>query len=418
MNATAADRSLSRRPRLRLFALCALYFAQGVPWGFMAITLPAYLAGRGLGTAVVGATMAMTTWPYTFKFVWGPIIDSFTIPALGRRRPWILLAQLMMALTVIAMIAIPDLTAGLTALSAMIFIHNVFNSMQDVAVDALAVDLLDESERGRANGLMYGSKYLGGFIGGAGMATVIDLSGLRSALVLQTAMLVAIMLVPLLLRERPAGEKVERPSVHKVASGLFEAFRMRSALLGVFLAVAVMVGTGILQAASAVLFTQELDWDPARYAQVVGGPGLWVGFAGSVLGGFLADRVGHRRLAAAASIALGLLWVVFALCEPLWREETFVYTLFLVEPLCQSIMTVSLFALFMDISSPLVAGSQFTAYMALFNLSTTFGLRLAGWMDESLDWSGIYLVAGGLQIAATAIIPFIDPKETRRRLGT
>lgn len=417
MTATAADRSLARRPHLRLFALCALYFAQGIPWGFMAITLPAYLADLGLGTAVVGATMSMTTWPYTFKFVWGPIIDSFTIPALGRRRPWILLAQLMMALTVIAMIAIPDLTAGLTALSAMIFIHNVFNSMQDVAVDALAVDLLDESERGRANGLMYGSKYLGGFIGGAGMATMIDLSGLRSALLLQTGVLLVIMLVPLLLRERPAGETIERPSARRVASGLFEAFRIRSALLGILLAVAVMVGTGILQAASAVLFTQELGWDAARYAQVVGGPGLWVGFAGSVLGGFLADRVGHRRLAAAASIALGLLWVIFALGESWWREETFVYTLFLAEPLCQSVMTVSLFALFMDISSPRVAGSQFTAYMALFNLSTTVGLRLVGWMDESLDYSGIYLVAGGIQIAATAVIPFIDPKETRRKLG-
>src|SRR6187401_1894816 len=119
----------------------------------MAITLPAYLADRGLGTAVVGATMSMTTLPYTFKFIWGPLIDSVTIPSLGRRRPWILLAQLMMALTVIAMIAIPDLTAGLTALSWMILIHNVFNALQDVSVDALAVDILTDKERGRVNGL-------------------------------------------------------------------------------------------------------------------------------------------------------------------------------------------------------------------------------------------------------------------------
>ena len=44
----------------------------------------------------------------------------------------------------------------------MIFLHNVFNSLQDVSVDALAVDLLPEDERGKANGLMFGSKYLGG----------------------------------------------------------------------------------------------------------------------------------------------------------------------------------------------------------------------------------------------------------------
>ena len=414
---TSADRSLSSRPHLRLFTLCSLYLAQGIPWGFMAITLPAYLADRGLGTAAVGATMSMTTIPYTFKFIWGPLIDSFTIPSLGRRRPWILLAQLMMALTVIAMIAIPDLTAGLAALSWMILIHNVFNSLQDVSVDALAVDILTDKERGRVNGLMYGSKYLGAFIGGAGMATVIEWSGLRTALILQTAALLAIMLVPLLVRERPPDAAVERPSLRRVASGLRAAFSLRSTLLGVALAIAIMMGTGILQAVSSVLFTQELGWDAADYARIVGGPGLWVGLGGSALGGFLADRVGHRRLAAIASIGLASLWLLFAACEPLWTERWFVYLLCLAEPLFQSVMTVSLFALFMDISSPLVAGSQFTAYMALFNLSTTIGLRVAGSLDEALDYSGVYALAGAIQIAATFILPFIDPGETRRKLA-
>jgi PAT family beta-lactamase induction signal transducer AmpG len=413
----AAQRSLADSPRLRLFALCTLYLAQGIPWGFMAITLPAYLADRGLGTDVVGVTMSMTTLPYTFKWIWGPIIDSVTLPALGRRRPWILLAQLMMAVTVISMIAIPDLTSGLTALSGMIFLHNVFNSMQDVSVDALAVDLLAEEERGRANGLMYGSKYLGGFIGGAGMATVIEMSGLRAALVLQTVALVAIMMVPLFLRERPAGAPVDRPSVKRVAEGLLQAFRVRSAALGVALALAMLLAGGILQAVSVVLFTQTLGWKAAEYASIVGGPGLWVGFGGSVLGGFLADRVGHRRLAAIASIAMGLLWFTFAAGRPLWEDRGFVYTLFLLEPLFQSIMTVSLFALFMDISSPRVAGSQFSAYMALFNVSSTIGLRLAGSIQDVVDFRGAYVVAGAIQIAATAIIPFIDPGETRRKLG-
>jgi len=411
-----AERSLAERPRLRLFALCVLYLAQGIPWGFMAITLPAYLADRGLGTAVVGATMSMTTLPYTFKWVWGPIIDSVTVPALGRRRPWILFAQLMMALTVISMIAIPDLTSGLTALSWMIFLHNVFNSLQDVSVDALAVDLLDEKERGRANGMMYGSKYLGGFIGAAGMATVIEMSGLRAALLLQTAALILIMMVPLLVRERPAGAPVDRPSIRRVAGGLVQAFRIRSAAVGVALALAMLLGGGILQAVSAVLFTQDLGWDAGEYARIVGGPGLWVGFGGSVLGGFLADRVGHRRLAAIASISMGLLWLVFAAGQELWDERPFVYTLFMLEPLCQSVMTVSLFALFMDISSPRVAGSQFSAYMALFNVSTTIGLRIAGSISDVVDFRGAYVVAGAVQIAVTAILLFIDPGETRRKL--
>ena len=179
--------SLAERRWLRLFTLCTLYVAQGIPWGFMATTIPTYLGTHGLDPADIGKTLAMTTLPYAFKWVWGPIIDSFTIPRYGRRRPWIVFAQLMMALTVATMILIPDLTLDLKLLAWMILIHTVFNALQDVAVDGLAVDLLDEDERGKANGLMYACKYGGGAIGGVGMAKVIAWSSLDTALMLQTA---------------------------------------------------------------------------------------------------------------------------------------------------------------------------------------------------------------------------------------
>src|SRR5262245_9108628 len=96
--------SLAERRGLRLFTLCALYVAQGIPWGFMATTLPAYLTKRGLDFGFVTATLSFTTLPYAFKWVWGPIIDRFTIPRFGRRRPWILFAQAMMAITVLVLV--------------------------------------------------------------------------------------------------------------------------------------------------------------------------------------------------------------------------------------------------------------------------------------------------------------------------
>src|SRR5687767_12503364 len=158
--------SLADQRWLRLGTLCLLYVAQGIPWGFTATTIPSYLGSQGIA---VGGALAMTVLPYSFKWIWGPVIDAFTIRRLGRRRPWIVFAQLMMAATILAMISISDLGTDLQALAWMIFLHTIFNSMQDVAVDALAVDLLEDDERARANGLMYASKYLGGFIGGFGI---------------------------------------------------------------------------------------------------------------------------------------------------------------------------------------------------------------------------------------------------------
>ena len=151
--------SLSDQPRIRLLTLCALYVAQGIPYGFITITLAAFMADQGLGTEDVGNIIFWTTLPWAFKWVWGPVIDMLGVPSMGRRRPWIILAQIMMAVTMLVMVFVGDLTASVVALSWMTAIHNVFGSLQDVAVDALAVDLLDEAERGQANGLMWGSKY-------------------------------------------------------------------------------------------------------------------------------------------------------------------------------------------------------------------------------------------------------------------
>ncbi|MEE2778884.1 MAG: MFS transporter, partial [Myxococcota bacterium] len=199
--------TLADSPRLRLLTLCALYTAQGIPYGFVTVTLVAFLSERGVQLEDVGSLVTFAMLPWTFKFIWGPIIDRFGLPSLGRRRPWIVFAQAMMALTILTMVAVQDLTTSLAAVGWMVFLHNVFNSLQDVAVDALAVDLLDDDERGRANGFMWASKFVGIAIGGAGMATVMAALGLRPALVLQVVVLLAIMMLPVWLRERP-GERL------------------------------------------------------------------------------------------------------------------------------------------------------------------------------------------------------------------
>ena len=148
-----------------------MYLAQGMPFGFVTGTLAAYLASKGYSIAEVAGVTLMAQLPWTFKFIWGPIIDRFDFArhALGRRRPWILLAQSMMVITLVLILFLPDLSKGMTTLVWIIAIHNVFASLQDVSVDALAVDLLPEKERGKANGFMRAASYLGSIIGGSVM---------------------------------------------------------------------------------------------------------------------------------------------------------------------------------------------------------------------------------------------------------
>lgn len=427
--------TLADRPRLRIFTLCVLYVAQGIPYGFTGYALAAWLTKRGLTAEALAATLSMTTIPWSFKWVWGPLLDRFTLPRMGRRRPWILAAQTGMIATVALMGLIPDPSTELRLVAWMIFAHNVFSALQDVATDALAVDLLSERERGRANGLMIGSKYVGTMIGGAALGEVVASAGLPAAFGLQVSILATIILLPLLVRERAGdrllswphcapgdapprgGERGPARSLATLFAALARAFALRSpALAGVVAVSASIASMGIVTIAP-LLYLKRLGWAEQDYTRLAGGAGVAIGLVGSVVGGFLADVIGARRLAAAACALLALDWIGFALLEPWWTLRLVAIGGFLAAALLAAILEVALLSLFMTMSWPRIAATQFTAYMALINVSNTIGIRVIGPLEAHLGWRGLFLAAGLFQLSLPLLLPLIDPGQTRRELG-
>ena len=85
----------------RTSMLCAMYVAQGIPWGFMVTALANHLAAHNVGDAELGKLTAIVLVPWTFKLVWAPLIDTVTIRSMGRRRPWIIGAEIMMAVSML-----------------------------------------------------------------------------------------------------------------------------------------------------------------------------------------------------------------------------------------------------------------------------------------------------------------------------
>lgn len=448
--------NLTDRPFIRLLTLCVLYVAQGIPYGFVAVTLAAYLAERGFDAGTIGALAAAATLPWTFKWIWGPMIDRFGIPSMGRRRPWIILAQAGMILSIAVMALVPftplEITiylpgAGLTRLQntenlalmgLMIFVHNIFNSLQDVSVDALAVDLLREEERGRVSGLMYGSKFFGTFIGGAVLSRVLTWGGLQMVFMWQIAILSAIMFLPLLLRER-AGERLLpwtrgsiqlKPSeaLSKSAVLLFrrlgKAFSLRSTLIAGVIGLCMFIANGALGPVLQVFYLEDLGWERTEYTDISGGWGVFMGLAGAMGGGFLADLFGAKRIIAVGSIGLGICYLGFGAMAPdvlgtgwfSWESKGAMTMFILAEGFLLSLATVGLFSMYMTVSWPIVAGTQFTAYMALLNLSTTTGQWMAGWVED-IGLLQVILMFGIFQLLLILLLPLIDVHQTRRVLG-
>ncbi|MDG2126033.1 MAG: MFS transporter, partial [Verrucomicrobiales bacterium] len=303
---------------------------------------------------------------------------------------------------------------------------NLFVALQDVATDALAVDLLTPAERGRVNGFMYGSSYLGTSIAGAGLGLLMTRYGLAPALAVQVVAILLIMLVPLLVRERPSDVRFlgtadaidpdtlpQIPftqSLARFTTDLVTAFREKSAWLAALFAALLKIPIGIISVMLVVLTIQRLGWTKEEY-DIVMSVTNWFGLGGALVGGFLADRFGVRRIAATASLTTAAVWLAFGLLSSLWTSKI-VFQIFLcTHELLVSILAVSCFAMFMGIAAKKVAATQFSTYMAVFNLSQSFGSKAAGWLDTLVPAATVFILLAVFQAAITPILIGIRPHQ-------
>ena len=420
--------ALSEHRVLRLVVLCALYVAQGVPFGFLTVTLAAAMAANGAETEAIASVFALGTIPWAFKWVWGPFVDRFGNSRWGRRRPWILVAQAGMIGTLVAMAMMPDPVADLQTLGTLVVLHNIFNSLQDVCVDAMAIDLLPPEDRGKASGLMYGAKYGGTAIGGGGLSILAGLGGMPIAYVGMIAVIGGIALLPLLTVEKPgdlrfpwstpneppvvppAGEPTPdldaRPrSTIALLKDLGGAFTVPAAIVTAVVALLATAASGLLSPIATNLFVADLGWSQEEYGAATGGAAVFAGLGGAVLGGFLADLVGPRRIFAFCSLILAALFAVFGLGDVFWENRTLVWTYLIFESALAGCLNAAFFAICFGVCRPSIAATQFTAYMALMNLGVSGVYLLSGPLEERFGVQTTYLIAAAIQFSVVLLVP-------------
>jgi len=136
---------------VRLIAVTVLGFASGLPLALTGQAMQAWLSADGIDIATIGF-LSLVGLPYTFKFLWAPLMDRFEPPWLGRRRGWLVLSQLALAGALFWMAATPP-TASLAAFALLACLVATLSASQDVVVDAYRTDLLPSAERGIGSSL-------------------------------------------------------------------------------------------------------------------------------------------------------------------------------------------------------------------------------------------------------------------------
>jgi Major Facilitator Superfamily. len=430
-SSTEEGNTLVESYRARVLTLCALYVAQGIPWGFITVTFVTYLAVEGVAAGQLAFLLTLGTLPWSVKFLWGPIIDRYQFPEMGKRRPWILIAQSGMIIVLSSMLLIPNMSSNVTVVGVMFLVYNVFTALQDVSTDALAVDVLEPHEFEKVNSYMFTSKAVGGIIGGAGLGTIIGFVGIKGAIVLQIPILVVIMLVPLFMTERP-GEKLypwsestksdstkhvtEQKNFKEIFANIKIAFSFRSAQLGVLLSLIISLSYFLIPILP-LLFVRELGWTEEQFNATKGGIILIVTMLGYVVGGQLGKQFGGKAIIIYAAFTTALITTFWGMNESLWSNGLFMMTVWSLQTFVWAMVSINIYSLMMRITWTEVGGTQFTGYMAMMNLSAIIGYQLTAPLAARFDYSTLFYIAALLETVVILGAMFIDPEETRREMA-
>lgn len=396
---------LTKNKFFRYFSFIALYVAQGIPEGMTYFGIPAWMAMNGKSPAEIGAFVAVVGIPWSFKIMLAPMMDRYTFLAMGRRRPWVLLGQTGLIGAFFAMSLVPDPLNNLPLLMTAGFFVSLFGAFQDIATDGMAIDVVPVEQQARANGLMWGSKTIGIsaslFIGN----WLINNNGFSSAILFLLTGIILIMLVPLFLRERPGEKllpwtkgsaspdatKMQMNSWKQILKSLFKVFFLPTSLIMGVAIFSSSIGIGLMEVILPVFSIQEAGWSDETFSRTFSMCSLTGGLTGMLAGGYLSDRFGKVRMMTIYLVCLIALVLSMGLLKNYWASSSLITTYILIYYILYVFLTISIFAIGMQLCWNRVAATQFTLYMAIANMGRATGAGLLGPLTASFAWE--YVIA-------------------------
>lgn len=385
----------------------------------------AFMRTEGISLELIGTFVAALFLPWAFKWAWAPLIDLIKLHRWGGRKAWIVFCTTMMIVTLL-MTAVVDFKADFQLLLIMIVLNNFFCATQDVAIDSLAVSTLKEDERGRGNGFMFGGQYLGIGLGGGGAIFVFGIWGFNAALVYISSLLFANLLFIVFFVKDPHVETVLRSrqgdvirvflsSLKAFLIEVYESFARSGSgpKLGLVFSL-LPVGTMALAYATLGTITVDYGLSEMQIAEVNIYNTITAAL-GCLLGGLLADKFGIKKMLglfyALTTVPVLFLAVQISAVGLEAVPHAQFYGVIIAHGLLYGMAFGQHAAIFMGMTNPAVAATQFTAFMAMSNLAISFANYWQGIVAERLDYAMVFYLESLLVIFPLMLLPFLRNRE-------
>ena len=408
-NFSYENRTLSAGSPWHLFCLSNLYFAQGLPNGFLFFALNTYYASQGATVAELANFSFLLLLPWIFKGLFAPLIDCFTIRRLGRRRFWILSSQIVKIILLLLLILLgPELS--ISSMGLVVMTVNFSIAFLDLSTDALAADSLDEITLSKANGLMWGSKIVGNAVGMFLGTALFFTYGISAGVAVLVVIMMIIFLVPLNSKELDFKVGYESLSFKKnflppldLLKEIVKVFDDSRARWAIVFILFINLGLGVFEPVYNKFFLEELKWT----GEMIGNVRTWSLLAGGATG-LLIGLLGtyyQRHLLLFLFISIQI--VVYGLLGLYVDQITNSYAHLIIFALDMTgaAISVSMFAIFMSLCTSQSSATNFGIFMALLNLSNATGNQIAPGLMEAYSFSGSFLFCS-LALIPAALLTF------------
>ncbi|HWU00533.1 MAG TPA: MFS transporter [Terriglobales bacterium] len=288
--------------RPRLLVITAQGFASGIPLGLVYGTFGYWLSLLNINAGSIGLFTAVAL-PYTVKFLWAPFIDHVPLPLLhkplGRRRSWLLLIQLGLAISIAAMGFVDPrdslLVAGIAAL-----IMSFFGASQDIVIDAYRIEILAPEEQGAGAAATQTGSKLGSLVTGAGALVLSDHIGWTVIFLATASFILLSAMITLIAPPSPdlrqdAEHHGYRAWLNVAVVQPFLDFAKRRGWIVILAFVLLYKYGDAIGGGMAYKFYHDMGFTGTEIAEASKIFGVIMSFAGTIVGGVVVARIGIFR---------------------------------------------------------------------------------------------------------------------------
>ncbi len=412
-----------------MLALLLLGFASGLPSQVIDVPLKTWLTQAGIDLKDITSISALVLIPYSFKYLWAPLLDRFTPPFLGRRRGWILLTQIAI-IAAIALLAFQTPSSGNLQLVTVIAVAIAFfSASQDIASNAYSADVLEDPETGAGAAVgILGFRI--SMLFASGVILVLTDPKLPNHISWNTAyLLIAGLMLVNVTTSFWAPKPIEEPkapdSLAKAIIQPFQEFFQRNGITSGLLILAFIfvykTGDNMVKGVSTTFLLTSAHYSQTEIGAIGSGVGLISAIVGALVGGILKNKIGTNRSLWLSSIllAIGIVPYIFlaqaAQGLPLNQNPgSLMLLLAMSTELFFASMEATVFVSFlMGLCNKQFTATQYALFSALMIAGKGFVTAPLGSIAESIGWPSFFLLSALSAIPGLLLLNFIAPWNPR-----